>query len=239
MKRFLVLLMIAFLISGGTVGILYQEGVGGLPQESTEETTETTEPTSQTEDELYTQDDLASAQSEEQDIAESYTDSTTGMVTDTEETTDTALEDETTDTGIALEDETTATEEAAAEEAARAEEEAAAKAEAKAAEEAKEAEERKASMAPFYSVTVSGVDNNLNLHSSVSGKNDVIGTVAVGQTGYMIGNDTSGNRLLCYIDGKIAYLSKSYVKYSEIDAADYPDELIGVSADDVGSEIEL
>ncbi|MBQ1547189.1 MAG: hypothetical protein IIZ61_02240 [Lachnospiraceae bacterium] len=30
MKRGLILLIIAFLIGGGTVGILYQEGIGGI-----------------------------------------------------------------------------------------------------------------------------------------------------------------------------------------------------------------
>ena len=60
MKRFILLLIFAVIISGGTVGILYQQGIGGKFDPSSHETA------------LYEEDLLASAQAEEQDIAESY-----------------------------------------------------------------------------------------------------------------------------------------------------------------------
>ncbi|MCR5098831.1 MAG: hypothetical protein K6B14_07785 [Lachnospiraceae bacterium] len=238
MKRLVIVLIFAFIISGGTVGILYQEGFGGV-KKSDKETV------------LATEEDIAAAQAESADIAASYDsntddpyanigDSSISESTATEEDVDTAdadvVESEVAEEEVAEEPE--ATEEAATEEPAAtetAEEETGEDSEAAAAAKAEKEEK-----GPFYSVTVLGINGGgLTMHKNANGQGDSLGTVNKGVTGYMIGNHSAGTRRLCYIDGKICYLSKNYTEVTEIDADEYPDALLSVTESDSGSDFSI
>ena len=240
MKRILLLISIAFLIAGGTVGILYQEGIGGVPQSDAQTP-------SVTEDQLATDDDLSAAESEEEDIADSYTqeekDALAQTLPSAEADSDSVTDPDLAALGVAEDDTDAALAEAdaAAEEAAAAAAEVAAKAEEdkKAAEE--EARKEKEEKGPFYSITVLGINGGgLTMHKNPTGDGDSLGVVAKGTKGYMIGSSSAGkNRRLCYIDGKICYLSKNYTDFTEIPADEYPDALLNVTEADAGSDFSL
>lgn len=211
MRRVILLIIMAFLISGGTIGILYQEGMGGIERRA-KDTTETQAPanlpTGTTTDSsaAVTAEDVAAAEAEAEAAAEA---------------------------AKAEEEAKKAEEEAAAAEAAKAEEEAK-----KAEEEAKAAEEFKAKKeegAPYYSVEVTGNLNMLNVYD-VAENGEPIGNVNKGEKGYLI-EETDGHRDLIYIDGKIVYASKMYLTLTEIPTDEYPDELLEVTADDAGKDV--
>ena len=227
MRRLIFLIAIAFMIAGGTVGILYQEGVGGMPggSEASVSTPAVTEEADTTYEEPAT--DTAADTLDEVDTDElSDTDESEGTGSGV-----TALEPnaDLIDTEAEDEDDTAVIEEEDAE--AKAEEEAK-----KAEEEAKKAKEAKG---PFYSVKVIGINNGgLTMHKTASGDGDSLGTAPKDATGYLIGSDpASGNRRLCYIEGKIAYLSKNYTEVTEIDADEYPDALLEITESDAGEDV--
>ncbi len=251
MKRILIVLIFAFLIAGGTVGILYQEGFASGVQKS-----ESQEP------EIATEEDAAAALAEQQDIAASYGqteaeepeigDSEADIVIDesadlTTEAEDASLDEsteatETTDLEEPADTEATDTEAAEAESTdAEAEED-----KAKEEEESKEdtakntSDADKEAKGPFYSVKVLGYKGGaLLMHKNSSGQGDTLGNAQIGDTGYMIGSKSTGTRRLCYINGKICYLSKNCTEVTEIKAEDYPDALLEVTANDAGSDFSL
>ena len=237
MKRILLLIAIAFLIAGGTVGILYQEGIGGISQKD--------EAQAVTEQQPATEEDLSAAESEEEDIADSYTQEEKDALAQTLPSAQ-ADSDSVTDPDIAAlsEAETTEDELAEADAAEKEAEAAAAEVAAKAEEDKKAAEEEarkeKEEKGPFYSITVLGINGGLTMHKNPTGDGDSLGIVSAGTKGYMIGSSSAGkNRRLCYIDGKICYLSKNYTEFTEIPADEYPDALLNVTEADAGSDFSL
>ena len=213
MRRGIVLIIMAFLIAGGTVGILHQEGIGGMAgaNKATEE-----EPAP---------DPMLSAQ-----IPSNVNLSNE----ETQEVTDETAEGEPAENTEEVSEEDAAIAEAEAEEAAAAEalaEEEARKAEeeAKAAEEARAAKE---AGAPYYSVTVTGAQQ-VNIYD-VATDGKAIGTVDEGATGYLLDDNGNGNRRLVYLDGKIVYITKLYTTTAEISTDEFPDDLVGVGVEAVG-----
>ncbi len=240
MKRVLIVFIFAFLISGGTVGILYQEGIATGIQSFVKQ------------DEVATEADIEAAKAEEQDIAASYGETTTEeprigdseaeividqsadteaeeAVTD-ESSADEASAEEASDTGL---DETEAADEA---DKSKEDQEDNSKEDT----EKKTSDSDKEAKGPFYSVKVLGYKGGaLLMHKNSSGQGDTIGNANIGDTGYMIGSHSTGTRRLCYINGKICYLSKNCTEVTEIDAADYPDALLEVTEKDAGSDFSI
>ena len=243
MKRFLVILIFAFIISGGTVGILYQEGFGGV-KKAGGDTEVTAETNSDAIDGLATEDDLSSAAAEETDIASSYaeTEEDTSFDNIGDSSVSESADEATYDDSALTEDSdsSASTEpEAAVEETADTEDESAKTEEADEEALAKKKAEKE-EKGPFYSVKVLGINGGgLTLHKNSSGQGDTIATISKNTTGYMIGSEAAGTRRLCYVDGKIGYLSKNYTEVTEISADEYPDALLSVTEDDSGKEISL
>ena len=238
MKRVLLLIARAFLIAGGTVGILYQEGIGGVKKEEAQTPTVS-------EEQLATQEDVSAAEAEEEDIEDSYTQEEKDALAQSLPSAQ-ANADSVTDPDIAaLSDAETTEDELAEADAAEKEAEAAAAEVAAQAEEEKKAAEEEArkekeEKGPFYSITVLGINGGLTMHKNPTGDGDSLGVVAKGTKGYMIGSSSAGkNRRLCYIDGKICYLSKNYTEFTEIPADEYPDALLNVTEADAGSDFSL
>ena len=241
MRRLIFLIAIAFMITGGTVGILFQEGVGGMPKDGS--VNEATSPDTEDTDASYDE-----TSSDEADTSDADETSDEGDYADVDADTD---EEASSDSGVtalkpnsALEDEDSEdTETAVDEDTSAGDDEAAAgeTGETEKAREAKEAKEAKEARGPFYSVRVIGVNSGgLTMHRTSSGDGDSLGTAAKDATGYLIGQDPkSGTRRLCYIDGRIAYLSKSYTEITEIAADEYPDALLSVTESDAGSDVSL
>lgn len=219
MKRVLVLLIMAFLISGGTIGILYQEGIGGIGGGAAK--TEDTEDVIAEEEEL----ELLNEDAEENVIDDEDAEA---------EDEDAKAEEEA--AKQAEEEAAKEAEEAAAEEK-EAEEEAEKKAEEKAAKK-KAKQEAKEAGAPYYSFTVVGIGGILTIHSTPTQGNDGFATANEGDAGYII-QDDGGDRVLCYVDGVIGYLHKGNLNVTEIATSDYPDKLLKVTADQAGSEFTL
>ncbi len=202
----------AFLISGGTVGILYQQGIGGIqrsandmaPQNVTQMTAEPPAQPAVTEEDLAATEDAEAIKAEEEAKA--------------------AAEEE---ARLAEEEAKKAEEEAkaAAEEEAKAKEE----------EEAKAKQEAKEAGAPYYKVKVKSDIGDLNIYDEQEG-GEPIGLVSVGTEGYLI-DDSEGHRRLVYIDGKICYITKMYTQLTEIPTDEYPDQLLDVTAADAGKDV--
>ena len=213
MRRVILLIIMAFIISAGTVGILYQEGIGGVERaqsnvpvvESSDEPIEIPEipDTSAVTEETETE-EPAEAVVEEPAVEEEVT----------EEETDASVEEETEDTE--------ATDDAATEET----------------EPTAVNSADKEAGAPYYSLTLKKGSGHLNMHSTASETDDVLGLVAEDATGYLI-DETSGKRRLVYIDGKVVYISKLYSEVHEIATDEYPDALVELTAEDAGKEISL
>ncbi len=238
MKRVLIVLIFAFLISGGTVGILYQDGFATGIQK----------PETQTQ-EIATEADAEAALAESQDIAASYGQTEDAQIGDSEA--DTVIEQSadvtTTDTEDVSLDETTEAESAtdvdeAADAEATGDTEATDTSDAEAEEDTSKnsSDSDKESKGPFYSVKVLGYKGGaLLMHKNSSGQGDTLGNAQIGDTGYMIGSKSTGSRRLCYINGKICYLSKNCTEVTEIKADEYPDALLEVTEKDAGSDFSL
>ncbi len=86
----------------------------------------------------------------------------------------------------------------------------------------------------YYSFTV--INSDLNMRQEPNSKSKILGRLKKGTTGYLIeqGEEFS----LCAADNKICYLSNKYLEMKEVTAEEYPKELIGVTAEDVGKSIE-
>ncbi len=243
MKKVLIILIFAFLIAGGTVGILYQEGFGGvqkkLPDASVDQQVADTDISvdqadgqefTGTYDSGITSEDVSSDTDEiDMDNVGVGTDTSniepaTEEPVDIDDTSVDTEEDLDTDTESAFDTDTEVSEETTEEE--------------EAADAAKKAEKEK--KGPFYSVKVLGINGGgLTLHENASGQGDSMCTVSKNTTGYMIGSRSTGTRRLCYIDGKIGYLSKNYTEVTEIDADEYPDALLSVTEADSGKDFSL
>lgn len=269
MKRFLFLVIIAFLISGGTVAILFQEGIGGLNQTESEPV-------------IATEEDLAAAEAEEEDIASSYGETAeTAEVTDTTEPEATDLESmaeeaaasetesETEDTELSdleSEEDTEAQMEAEAKakdalrddikssEEAETEEETEEKPEVETAtsgvvgeEDVAEADNEsdeefmklKESKAPYYGFQVLGYNNSPLILHK--GASGKNDSIGTVKIGTRgyVIEKTKKSRTLVYVDGKVGYISTNYIETAEIDIEDYPDALVSISGDDAGKEFDL
>ena len=207
MRRVILLIIMAFIISAGTVGILYQEGIGGVERaqsnvpvvESTEEPIEIPE---------IPDTSAVTEEAEEEETAEAVEEPAEEEAVE-EETEEAADASEAVDEETAEETDTTAVNAA-----------------------------DKEAGAPYYSLTLKKGSGHLNMHETATDKDDVLGLVGEEATGYLI-EETSGNRRLVYIDGKVVYISKLYSEIHEIATEEYPDALVGLTAEDAGKEISL
>ena|GEM_PF-6693162 len=248
MKRFIILLIFAFLISGGTVGILFQEGVGGVKKDDAA-TEQISEEAATTEETVATDSTLTDASvTEEETESDVDPDFKTMELPEEGVTSDTSSEDEMAQLEAEAESEAAAeaaleADEAAKaeEEEAKAEEEKAKKEEEKAKKEEEKAKKEKEAKGPFYAVECLGYNGGgLTLHKNPTGEGDSLGTIAIGTKGYMIGSSSSGKqRRLVYIDGKVGYISKTCTEVTEIPADEYPDMLLSITEEDIGSEFSV
>ncbi len=241
MKRFIIVLIFAFLISGGTVGILFQEGVGGVKKEDAA-TEQISEEATTTEETVATDSTLTDASvTEEETESDVDPDFKTMELPEEGVTSDTSSEDEMAQLEAEAESEAAAEAALEADEAAKAEEEEAKAEEEKAKKEEEKAKKEKEAKGPFYAVECLGYKGvGLTLHKNPTGDGDSLGTIAIGAKGYMIGSSSSGKqRRLVYIDGKVGYISKTCTEVTEIPADEYPDMLLSITEEDVGSEITI
>ena len=215
MRRIVLLVIMAFLIAGGTVGILHQEGYGGIANRTTEstlpttvqETPEVTEPVPVVEEEPeVTEEPVVTEEEPAEEVVE-------------EEPVEEVTEEETETEAEPAEEEVTeeVTEEAPASTTSSVD---------------------KASKAPFYKLTVNSNAGRLNIYDDPTQKS-VIDMVSAGMTGYLIDENGTGRRRLVYIDGKICYITKLYTTITEIPMEEYPDELLNYSAADAGTSVTL
>lgn len=103
-------------------------------------------------------------------------------------------------------------------------------AEASSSESAKAAPEK---TGPFYSYTVTVDDGTLVMYDDPVEKNEVE-RIPAGYTGYVIEKSDDYRSLVLY-KGMVGYCSNLYMEITEISPEQYPDELLGVSAANVGS----
>ena len=90
----------------------------------------------------------------------------------------------------------------------------------------------------YYTYKVTGIGTSLTLHRTKTEKNDSIGDIPEGYTGYVIEDPAKGDkRTLIIYKGKVGYGSNMYLNKTEISAADYPEELKSITADDAGNDV--
>ncbi len=90
----------------------------------------------------------------------------------------------------------------------------------------------------YYTYKVSGIDTSLTLHRTKKEKNDSIDEMPNNYTGYVIEEPAKEDkRTLIIYKGKVGYGSNMYLKKTEISAADYPEELKNITADDAGKDV--
>ncbi len=136
---------------------------------------------------------------------------------------------------LTLEAETKAAEEAAAAETEAEAEEAEAEEEAAGEEAAADAETEKEENGTYYTYKINTSSEPLNLYRKKNGGKPV-NSIPRGYIGYVISlGEEKDNRALILFEGKLYYASKSYMKFTGIAAEDYPDELLSLSASDIGT----
>ena len=258
-QRLLLLLLFAVVIAGGTVGILYQEGIGGVKTSEVENEAIAESAEEETEDII--EDSISASESEKAD-EESQKDSASESEEsgDTEEKNssssdeDEALQDKSasdssSDESNASFDKSTSdsskdeemTEEEIISLASASSLSSENSSSASAAIDDKVITDSPSSTSDanrkYYTVTVNSGVSKLTVHGTATGESDSMGTVSAGTKGYLI-DDSPANRRLVFIENKIGYVSKKYTKLTEIDASHYPEKLLTVTAEDAGKEVE-
>lgn len=90
----------------------------------------------------------------------------------------------------------------------------------------------------YATYTITGYDGALTLHSTKTEKNDSVGNVPEGYTGYIIADPAPiDKRTLVLYQGTLGYISNMYIKRTEISADQYPAELLKLTSDDAGKTV--
>ena len=86
---------------------------------------------------------------------------------------------------------------------------------------------------PYYSYTITS-DFDLNFYDdpdTPTGNEGVLGVIPSGTTGYAI--DKGNRRTLIEYEGRFGYVSNAYVRLTEVDASEYPQELKNITWENV------
>lgn len=88
---------------------------------------------------------------------------------------------------------------------------------------------------PFYTYRITMSPDALRIYSSIDGQ-ESIGSIPSGYRGYVIARN-GGYRSLVLYRGIVGYCSNMYLEMTQIPPEEYPDELVGLGVEEIGTTL--